>query len=537
LAEKKQNYLHGASILAAGVVIMKILGAVYKLPLVRIIGVEANGYFNVAYVIYQVMLTVSTAGLPVALSRMISEATTLGRDAQAKKIFNVSMTTFIIIGSVFSALMFLFPTELAILMKRPEAAQSIRVLSASLLPVCIASAYRGYMQGHSNMIPTTVSQVLEVLAKVIVGLAAAWLLVRAGRSDPITAAGAVIGVVIGSFAALICLLFYYRRDYNRKIAASSEKTDSAGVILKKLMKIGIPITLGASVMSVISMIDTSLVNMQLEANAAILAETPSTLWGTYSALFPLYNLPSAFITPLTISVVPAIVSHMTNKQHREAGLVASSSLRITSIIAFPMGVGLAVVPGPIIKLLLPTVTSETAPLLLTILGIASFFVCISLVSNAILQASGHEKYPIISMLIAGAIKIGANLVLVGNPKFNIYGAPIGSILCFAVICVLNWFFMRKCMPVRPRFSDTMLKPIVSSVVMGGGAWAVYGLASKLLASGGELSKISMLFSLVAAVGTGVVLYLVMIITTKAITLDDMKLIPGGEKAAKLLKIK
>ena len=166
---QKQNFLHGAAILAIGVVIMKILGAIYKIPLRNILGDTGYGYFNAAYVIYNVLLTIATAGLPVALSRMISESNTLGRPRQARRIFRVAAATLFVLGLIFSALMFLFPTEMAILLvSKPEITQCVYALSPAVLLVCLTSAFRGYIQGHGNMKPTTVGQVLEVLVKVIV---------------------------------------------------------------------------------------------------------------------------------------------------------------------------------------------------------------------------------------------------------------------------------------------------------------------------------------------------------------------------------
>ena len=190
----KQNYLHGAAIMAAGVVVTKILGAIYKIPLGNILGDEGYGYFSVAYNIYYVFLTMATAGMPVALSRMISEADTLGRPMQARKIFRVAWLTFAIFGILLGLVMFLFPTELAGMLNNVRAAQSIWALSPALVLVYLTSTYRGYAQGMSNMKPTTVSQILEVVGKVAVGLVLAWSFTRAGKGLPVASAGAIFGV-------------------------------------------------------------------------------------------------------------------------------------------------------------------------------------------------------------------------------------------------------------------------------------------------------------------------------------------------------
>lgn len=538
---KKQNYLHGAAILAFGVAIMKVLGAIYKIPLQNILGDTGYGYFNAAYTIYNVLLTIATAGLPVALSRMISEANTLGRPMQARRIFRVATATLFVLGLVFSALMFLFPTDMAILfVSKAEVSQCVYALSPAVLLVCLTSAFRGYIQGHGNMKPTTVGQVLEVLVKVVIGLALAVYLTKQGKSLPVRSAGAIFGVTAGGLAALIYMFFCYLRQYKGKSAdACSEGTDtpdSVGKTLGQFIKIGVAITLGASVMSVISLIDTKLIQEQLPNVAGIGEALADELYGSYSAMQTLYNLPAAFITPMTISLVPAISAAVAKKAHNEAGDIAESGLRISAVIAMPMGVGIAVLAYPIVKVLYPN-TNEMGPTILAYLGVASIFVCIALVTNAILQANGNERLPIISMVAGGVVKIAANLLLVGRPSVNILGAPIGTICCYAVICILNCFFISKCLRKRPNYISAFVRPLISSAVMGAAAWAVYGLADKLLGAEAGGSRLMLIIAMGAAIVVAVVVYLVLVIVTRAVTLEDMKLIPRGEKIAKLLKIK
>lgn len=538
---KKQNYLHGAAILAFGVAIMKVLGAIYKIPLQNILGDTGYGYFNAAYTIYNVLLTIATAGLPVALSRMISEANTLGRPMQARRIFRVATATLFVLGLVFSALMFLFPTDMAILfVSKAEVSQCVYALSPAVLLVCLTSAFRGYIQGHGNMKPTTVGQVLEVLVKVVVGLALAVYLTKQGKSLPVRSAGAIFGVTAGGLAALIYMFFCYLRQYKGKSAdACSEGTDtpdSVGKTLGQFIKIGVAITLGASVMSVISLIDTKLIQEQLPNVAGIGEALADELYGSYSAMQTLYNLPAAFITPMTISLVPAISAAVAKKAHNEAGDIAESGLRISAVIAMPMGVGIAVLAYPIVKVLYPN-TNEMGPTILAYLGVASIFVCIALVTNAILQANGNERLPIISMVAGGVVKIAANLLLVGRPSVNILGAPIGTICCYAVICILNCFFISKCLRKRPNYISAFVRPLISSAVMGAAAWAVYGLADKLLGAEAGGSRLMLIIAMGAAIVVAVVVYLVLVIVTRAVTLEDMKLIPRGEKIARLLKIK
>ena len=530
---KKQNYLHGAAILAAGVVIMKILGAIYKIPLRNILGDAGYGYFNAAYSIYNVLLTISTAGLPVALSRMISASSTLGRYNQVRRTFRVAYITLAVLGALLSALMLLFPSEMAIiLVHTPESTQSVFALAPAVLLVCITSAYRGYIQGHADMRPTTVGQVLEVLVKVIVGLTLAEWLLHTGESVPMASAGAIFGVTAGALAALIYMAVKCR-PY-RALPDSADVPQSARSTFARFVKIGVPITLGASVMSVITLLDTNLVNVRL-LDAGLGNDLADTLYGSYSAMLTLYNLPAAFITPLTISVVPAISAAVAARDNAGAGEIAESSLRISTVISLPMGVGLSVLAFPIVNVLYSD-THEIGPTLLVWLGVASFFVCMALMTNAILQAGGNEKYPVWSMLAGGAVKLIVNWVLVGDPEVNIVGAPIGTICCYAVMCVMNALFMLKCMKRPPNFAKVLLRPALSSAVMGLSAWAVYGLAVRFI-GGPDMGRLMMTLCMCAAIFVAVAVYLVMVIATRAVTYEDMKLVPKGEKLARILHIK
>ena len=538
--ENRQNFLHGAAILAAGVVIIKILGAIYKIPLRNIIGETGYGYFFAAYTIYNFFLTISTAGLPVALSRMISEANTLNRPRQARRTFHVALVTLGALGLVFSLLMLLFPTDMAVaFVSKANVSQCVFAIAPSVFLVCLTSAFRGYIQGNGNMKPTTVGQVIEVLVKVIVGLALAIWFTRLGKSVPVSAAGAIFGVSVGSLAALIYMLGSYLKQYRapaiEACAISDDSPESVGSTLWQFIRIGVPITLGASVMSLFSLIDTKLINMQLPYVPGIGPALADELYGAYSTMTTLYNLPAAFITPMSIAVVPAISAAAVRHARGEVGSITESSLRISAVIALPMGAGLAVLAGPIVRMMFPD-SNAAGPAILTYLGVASVFVCIALVSNAILQADGKERLPIVSMLAGGVVKIACNLLLVSRPEINILGAAIGTIACYGVICVLNCIFISRSMKVSPRYGRAFLPPLVSTLVMAACAWAVYGLCARALhvpQAGGMKLAAALGVSIIIAI----VVYVVMIVVTKSVTLEDMKLIPRGEKIAKLLHIK
>ena len=529
--QSKQNYLHGAAILTLGVIITKILGAIYKIPLGNILGDEGYAHFMVAYSIYNVFLTLSTAGLPVALSRMISEAETLGKPMQMRRTFRVSMLVFAAIGLMSSLIMYLFPTELAAMMDEVEAAQSIWAISPAIFFVCLAFAYRGYAQGQSNMTPTTVSQVVEVLGKTVVGLVLAWYLTRIGKSLPVASGGAIFGVTAGGFLALVYLMIYKHRHYPAQLISDPDVPEKSGKIVLTLFRIGIPITLGSSVMSLINLIDAKLVLNRLQTAAGMSFHDAKNLYGIYGKAQTLSNLPASFIVPLTISIIPAITALVVREKHKDASELSGASLRVAALIFMPMGVGLAVLAAPLMRIVYPT-GNAAGPMLLALLGAGSVFVCLASMSTAVLQANRLELWPVLSMLLGGAVKVAVNWVLVGDPKVGIHGAPIGTLACYAAMCAMNALFLRfKCVePVR--VLPTLWRAALSSAIMGAVAWGVYRALSSVLGSSWKATALGV----IAAMAAAVAVYLFAAVKTRAVTGDDLRLVPHGDKLAAWLHI-
>lgn len=267
-----------------------------------------------------------------------------------------------------------------------------------------------------------------------------------------------------------------------------------------------------------------------------------TLYGNYGSALTIYNLPTALMSAITISVIPTVSGALARRDRRGASRVAGSALRITALLAFPMGTGLFVLGTPIIRLLFPKMESALAGPLLSTLGLATVFVCLMLVCNSILQAYGFVNLPILVMVLGGGVKIFANYNAVAMPRVGIYGAPVGNILCFGLCLLLDLSLISRAVPRRPRYLPIFLKPLLASAVMGGAAWAVYGLMARLLSSvpAGEsqavLSTTGSAISVLAAIGVAVVIYLVLVVALRAISRDDLSLMPKGDKLARLLRL-
>ena len=544
---KKQNFIHGAAILTVGVIIMKLLGFIYKIPLGNILGDEGYSMFTSAYSIYFIFFTLATAGLPVALSRLIAEADANGRVKQEEKTFRVALATFAVIGVIFALILFLFPEWLAAkYLENPDAALSIKAMAPSILLVCLVSAYRGYCQGNGNMIPTTVDEVLEVLFKVISGLILASCLLKAGFGKPVGSAGAILGVSIGSVISLLYMIIYKRRHYSELSAPytagihapndtpdDDELVDPAWKIVKDILSIGIPIAFGACIMAILNSVDSKLCMNRLQSAAGFSYYQAKVLYGVYGKAQTLFNLPAAFITPLTIAIVPEISGAIAKGANAAARKTSEDAMRISAVISLPMGVGLTVLAYPIMNVLYPN-SNAAGPGLLAIMGAASFFVCTVLMENAILQASGHEKLTMVTMISGGLVKIIVNWFLVAQRSINIYGAPVGTLVSYVVMALMNYIFICVALKHRPKLLRIFARPLAASVLMGAAAWAIYGLCARFI---GAVSWSRIALCMLAAIAVAVIVYLVSTIALRSITKEDMKLIPGGEKIANFLHIR
>lgn len=524
---KKQSFFGGAAVLAAGIIVVKIIGALFKIPLANVLGQTGNGIFNQSYYIYSVFLSVSTAGLPVALSKMVSEARSLGRERQAQKIFRVSFTLFFALGFLSFVAMWFGNVFFADFLENSKTALSIRALAPAVFCVGCLSAFRGYAQGSGNMTPTAVSQIIEAVCKLFVGLGLAVYFIRTGRDVTTAAAGAITGVTVGTILSLLYMFVNYLR--HRVPPRTSDYPDGAGRILRQLLKYAIPITLSSSMVALISTIDSKLVMKQLQERLLFSEDAASALYGTYGAAMNLYNLPSSLMVALTASVIPFLSAALVRKDAAGARTVINSSYRVTALLAFPMGMGLWALSTPIMALLYPRFDAELGGSLLATLGISSLFVCLMLISNSILQAHGRVYVSIVTMLLGGVIKIGVNYRLVALPEVNIHGAPIGTMSCFATVALLNMFFVSRAAAEKPNYLALLAKPLLASLLMALSARAAY---AALHAHVGSVA-----LCVGASIILAVAVYGALVVALRIITKDDLALLPKGQKLARLLHIR
>jgi stage V sporulation protein B len=532
----KKDYLKGAAILAASVVIAKLVGALFKIPLYNLLGADGTAHFNKTYQIYSLLLAVSYSGIPVALSRLISAAGETGNARQVARYHSVALPAFAALGAVVSALMFVFAPQLAGFIKDPQAEAGIRALSPAVFLCCVVSVYEGYAQGHGDMLPTAIKQTLEVTSKLVFGMAAAVILLRRGADSETAAAGAITGSVAGLAVALPALIAYKRRrDRRAALAAPAGRGDTRGSLatLAAVFRVSVPVTLGASFMSVLTLLDSRVVSARLEFSGLTYAEAIDK-FGVYSQSQTLFTLPPALISAIAVSVLPAISAAVAGRRGGEARGIAESAMKLVCLMAMPAAVGISVLSGPIFRTLYGAAADGGR--ILAVLGAASFFACAQLLTTSVLQANGREKIPMVTFLAGGAAQLALDYILVGDARIGIMGSPVGTLACYALITALNLVFIKLKTSEPPRIMRAVLKPLAISAVMGAAAYFVNGVARRMSVSALGEGRAAEAAALVPAIVIAAAVYLALAVAAGAVTRDDLKYVPRGEKIADLLRL-
>ncbi len=506
--------------------LVKVTGLLFKIPMNYIVGDTGMGYFNSAYSIYTFFYMLSTSGLPVALAVMVSEKRASGNIVAAKTIYRTALALFVLGGLGVFLLMFFASGQLADLIRSDASALSVAVAAPTMLFICVSSAVRGYFQGCGNMLPTAVSQLIEAVGKLLIGIAAAVYAIRMGYDTPTIAAYAVSGLTLGSLAGMVYLLLAKFLRGDRDLLSEDSPTDwdtrSEPIprrdILTRFVKISLPITVSASVMSLTNMIDTALIQRILQ-HAGMAEEEAATLFGNYTSLaVPMFNLPPVFIYPIAYSIVPAISAALSSNQKDKAASAVEMSLRTAVLIGMPCALGLTVLADPILCLFYRPDSAHLASPLLTLLAPSSFFVCILAVTNAILQSCGEERKPVRSMLCGAVVKCVSSVILL--QKFGIAGAPISTFLCYLTVTVLNLAYTVKCTGIRPNFAKIFFIPAVASLACA----ATAATTNRLLTP-----CIPPKTACAAAILTAVIVYAGILLMTGNVTVEELKTTLTGAK--------
>lgn len=548
MSKENKSFVKGAAILGAAGLVVKILGAVFRIPLGNMVSETSMAYYQPAYYIYTFFIVIATSGIPVAISRMVSERAVQGDYRGAHRAFKVSAFLMFGIGAVSFLLLFFGAGAISAGMSSPNAKYPMMVIAPALLLVPLMAAYRGYFQGMQNMNPTAVSQVIEQVFRVGFGLSLAYLFYRsapaflswAGKdattaSDVKGAMGAISGATIGSAAGLALIIFIYMKSraaiHHRMDMHPDTVFEATGDILKKVLLIAVPITIGAAVMPIMNMVEVPIINSRLLA-AGFTPQEADVLYGTLSGyVMSLINLPQVLTAALAMSLVPMITSVFTQRDTEALTENTVLGMRIATMIGLPCAFGMAVLSHPIMLLLYPTKpqVADNSAACLTILAIGIIFLSIVQTLTAILQGVGKQMVPVINLLIAVVIKIVVTFVLVGIPTLNIRGAAIGTTVAYLAAAVLDILAVKKYVGVSFPAGLCYLRPAISAGIMAVFARLVFNVLTMILGHGIAASGIATMLSIILAA----CLYAVLLIVTKSCTRDDLLHMPKGHKLAAL----
>lgn len=526
MAESSSNsVVKGTMILIIGNIIVKIIGAFFKLPLANIIGADGMGLYNSSFTVYDIFLVLSTAGYTLAISKMVSTCCAHGKDGEALQILKITRNLFFVIGLVFSAVMFLGARIYAQMIGNTRSFFCILMLSPAVLFVSLMCAYRGYYQGTNDMIPTTVSQVVEAIARLIIGLAVSWYLKSKGFGMEVVAAGALAGITFGEFSSTFTLAMIHRfKRRGKKIRRQSFAP--SGRIMRTLFATSVPIGISGIIISVINILDNSIVMHRLQ-NIGCTEQQANTLNGAFNMAFTVFSLPITIVMAVTTSVFPVLSYAHASGSHARVQKIIKASLRIIMIASTATAAIFLALSGPIIKILYfgQPRDAQIATPLLVLMSPAAVLISLAVITGTILQAVDKLIVPSRSSIIGGAICLVFNWYLIGNPQIGIYGVPIGICICYGIVTFLNLFEIRKC-GIKFNSREVLLKPVLPAVVLALSLAAVYYLSYRTL---GNIKAV------VLSLTVSIAVYLVVLFTSGTVEKDDLNMIPGGKKLVKVLE--
>lgn len=519
----------GAAVIGMAGVFVKFLGAFFRIPLTNWIGDVGMSYYGFAYAIYGALLVLATAGLPVAISRLVSENIAKHEYKNAHKVFKVSLMLMATIGLICFCICFFGSNVITRKLGNPDASLAVRAIAPAILFVPILSAFRGYFQGRQNMNPTAISEISEQLIRVITGLTLAAVFLDSGLEK--AAAGASFGASAGAFGGLcvmLCIYLLNRKVIKKKISLNQKDIESTGEILKKIVVIAVPIIIGAEIMPIMNLIDTGIIMTRLQAMGWSYEEAKS-MYGLISAFCSsLISFPQIFTQAVAISLVPAIAKAAA--VHDQEGIQENVSLgyRTTMIMAFPCAVGIFALAKPILFLLYPSQleSAEAAVPTLMIMAVGVISLAISQTATGTLQAIGKQNIPVKNLLLGCVAKVIITYILVGVRSLNIMGAAIGTVVAYTIDFTLNNRAVAKYTGVKFDYVLTYFKPFLASAIMGVAAFGVHALLVGILGN-----SIATLLAIIV----GAAVYAVLIFVFKAITVDEVKMIPGGSKLEPIIR--
>lgn len=523
--EHSEKLLRGALILTPALFLSKVVGLFYKVPLLSIVGVGGMAHFLSAYHVYSLLFVLSAAGLPAALALQTAAVRVTGGRAAVRRVFFVSLAVFSALGFCGAAALFFFARPLAAALSQPGAAACLSAIAPALLLSAFCGGVRGYYQGRHNMIPTAVSEVTESVGKLAFGLMFAVLARRRGLDAPHVAAAAVLGITAGLFLSALflgaCLLLSALRA-GRDRSPKTGSVPTRRQVLASLFRVALPITVSASVMSFLSLVDTLVIPSGL-LRAGYTEGVALSLYSCYGNLaVPLYNLVPALLTPVSLSLAP-LLSAAFARQDRAGALSAwGSAWRLVAFLALPAALGLSAFAGPVLTLIYRgqgEAVAVAAPLL-SYLAVSVLPASFLTLTAAALQAAGHAGVPVAALSTGAGVKLLSEWLLL--PRLGITAAPLSTLLCTVVVLIFELLYLSRLLSVLRPSVKQLLPPLFSAMpAVLGGALLYFALP------GGE-------GRFFPALALTLLIYFPLSLRLGAAEREDLLTLPGGMWLCRLL---
>ncbi|MBS3968667.1 MAG: stage V sporulation protein B [Clostridia bacterium] len=523
-----RNFLKGAFILSIAGIIVKIMGALYRIPLARLIGGEGIGLYQMAYPIYTMLLALSTAGIPVAISILVSEKRSRNDDQGAKRVFLVSLSILAVVGLLFTLLLVLSSKWLAAyVLFDTRAFYALIAVAPAILVTAISSAFRGYFQGNQTMVPTALSQVVEQFIRVATVLALAYIFLP--RGIEFAAAGAAFGAVTGSLAALFVLVVAYisfrnKRQKNNPFSLTSiYDVEPIISLTKRIVALALPISIGGLVVPIMQVVDATIIPTRLQDAGHSIARA-TELFGQFSGMANvLINLPPIITISIAVSLVPAISEAMAKNQIEEARYRINLAMWMTFLIGLPASAGLFILAAPIAEMLfkIPEVGQSIA-----VLAPSALLLGLYQTTRGALQGLGKTYLPVINLTVGIIIKGSLNYILVGIPTLGIIGAGIATVTGFTASVLLNYYHVKKHTGFKMNWKRNVTIPLICTTLMAILAFLVYDLAVEPLGN---------TLSVVIAITAGILVYSFSLLFLGGVKVRDLNTIPKiGPRIARFL---
>lgn len=535
-----------AGILAMASMIVRVIGLLYRAPLTAIIGDEGNGYYGTAYNIYTIILMVSSYSMPSAISKLMAQKLAVGEYRNANRVFRCALTYGVLVGLVGSGLLFFGARFLV-----PDVAVCVlQVFAPTVFLFGILGSMRGYFQARGSMVQTSVSQILEQLANAVVSIAAAWLLMQtAVGADPtrraqLGAMGSALGTGAGVLIALLFMVFCFRRSKEGRkaeiLSDATGKEEKYRIFLRDTILVITPFMLSGVIMNLTTSLNQTIyMRMLIDLKGA--GETATTtLYGIFSnKAVVISNIPISIATAVSSAIIPGISAAYARRDETGARRQVGNAIRITSIIAIPSAVGLAVLARPITMLMFPQMESlELASSLLSLLAVTVIFYSISTITNAALQSIGRMNLPLVSAGIALVVQTVVLVLLLRFTDLDVRALVLVSILYSVMIFAVNQYYLRRFLGIRQDVRRDYLQPLVCAALMGAAAKAVYYLVSMAAEPVENLPKgfyFRNLAATAAALLAAVLVYGYTMVRSGTVRRKDLLSMPKGQSLVRLME--